>query len=97
MKALTRNNGETVRETDGIEGIDWKTGAPLTNPEWCGGPYTLVDNYVEPMDGDGHVPVEIPIEEPAVEEPAVEDDDPVDPPIVGDDYVIIDGVKYKKC
>lgn len=48
MKALIRNEGETVRETDGIEGIDWTTGAPLTNKDWCGGSYTLVDNYVEP-------------------------------------------------
>lgn len=92
MKALIRGKNETVTEACNIPGIDWKTGAPLTNPEWCGGPYTMVDNYVEPMDGDGHVPVEIPIEEPAAE-----DDDPVDPPIVGDDYVIIDGVRYKKC
>lgn len=50
MKALIRNKGETVRETDGIKGIDWKTGAPLTNPEWCGGPYRLVENYVETED-----------------------------------------------
>ena len=48
MKALLRNKGETVKETDGIEGIDWKTGAPLTGENWCGGAYTLVDNYVEP-------------------------------------------------
>lgn len=47
MKALVRSQGETVRESDGILGIDWTTGAPLTNPAWCGGPYTLVENYVE--------------------------------------------------
>lgn len=46
MKALIRNPGETVTEADGIEGIDWKTGAPLTNPEWCGGPYVVVNDYV---------------------------------------------------
>ena len=45
MKALIRNKGETVLETDGIEGIDWMTGAPLTNPAWCGGPYTLIQDY----------------------------------------------------
>lgn len=45
MKALIRHRNEIVRESDGIEGIDWKTGAPLTNPEWCGGPYRLIENY----------------------------------------------------
>lgn len=53
MKALIRRDGETVREADGIEGIDWKTGAPLTNEDWCGGAYTLVDNYVEPESETG--------------------------------------------
>ena len=48
MKALIRRDGETVRETDGIEGIDWETGAPLTNEDWCGGAYTLVSEYREP-------------------------------------------------
>ena len=41
MKALIRNAGETVLETAGIEGIDWTTGAPLTNPAWAGGAYAL--------------------------------------------------------
>lgn len=61
MKALIRNYGETVKESDNVPGINWATGYPLTSPEWEGGhPYTLVENYVEPkdpeMDGDGHVP-----------------------------------------
>ena len=47
MKALIRNEGETVTENDGIVGIDWNTGAPLTNPSWAGGPYRLVQDYVE--------------------------------------------------
>ena len=47
MKALIRNKNEMVRYCDGIEGIDWKTGAPLTNQEWAGGPYSLVTDYVE--------------------------------------------------
>lgn len=55
-KALIRNEGETVKETDGIVGIDWKTGEPLTRPEWVGGPYTLVENYVEPEN-----PEEVPV------------------------------------
>lgn len=108
-KALIRHKGETVRDTDGIVGIDWKTGAPLTNPEWCDGPYHLVDNYVEPEDGDGHVPVDVPhsrsegvpweqpIETKAEDPAETEDEDPVDQPVVTDEYVIIDGVKYKRA
>lgn len=111
MKALTRNKGETIRKSDGIEGIDWKTGAPLTNPEWCGGPYRLVDNYVEPIDGDGHTPVDVPVliyDEVVSKEVAeellnvngpiiVEDEDPANQPVVTDEYVIIDGVKYRRA
>jgi hypothetical protein len=48
MKALIRNEGETILETTGIDGIDWKTGAPLTSTDWCGGPYQLVENYSPP-------------------------------------------------
>ena len=48
MKALIRREGETVTEIMGIAGIDWNTGAPLTNSAWAGGPYTLVQNYVPP-------------------------------------------------
>ena len=50
MKALIRNPGETVTERDGIVGIDWDTGAPLTNPAWAGGPYRLVQDFVESAD-----------------------------------------------
>jgi hypothetical protein len=46
MKALIRREHETVTEADRIEGIDWQTGAPLTNPAWAGGPYQLVQNYI---------------------------------------------------
>lgn len=56
MRALIRNEGETVRECDGLPGIDWTNGYPLTAPEWAGGPYTLVENYVEPED-----PEEVPV------------------------------------
>ena len=45
MKALIRNPGETVTENDGIVGINWNTGAPLTNDSWSGGLYVLVENY----------------------------------------------------
>ena len=45
MKALIRNVKETVAEDSDIPGIDWETGMPLTNPDWAGGPYTLIENY----------------------------------------------------
>ena len=51
MKALIRNPGETITEDMDIPGIDWDTGMPLTNPVWAGGPYQLVENYVEMADG----------------------------------------------
>lgn len=56
MKALIRGKNETVRERDGIVGIDWTNGEPLTRPEWAGGPYVLVEDYVEPED-----PEEVPV------------------------------------
>ena len=88
MKALIRHEGETIRETDGIEGIDWKTGWPMTNEKWFGGPYTLVQNYVPPKDDEPAQYEEIVIEpeQVEVEEEVVEDDD----------YVIIDGKRYSK-
>lgn len=49
MKALIRNLGETVTEDMGIVGINWETGAPLTNENWFGGTYTLVENYETPV------------------------------------------------
>ena len=48
MKTLIRNQGETVMETDGIDGIEWTTGAPLTNPSWAGGPYALCEDCPVP-------------------------------------------------
>ena len=46
MKALIREEGETVTEDMGIPGINWATGYPLTAPGWAGGPYRLVNDYV---------------------------------------------------
>lgn len=46
MKALIREEAETVTEDMGIPGIEWNTGYPLTAPGWAGGPYTLVNDYV---------------------------------------------------
>ena len=85
MRALIRNQGETVTEDDGIEGIDWNTGAPLTNAAWAGGPYTLVQNYVPPKD-DKPETYEI-IESEIVEEAA---------PVVEEETVVINGVRYTK-
>ena len=82
MKALIRNEGETIIEGMGIPCIDWKTGAPLTNSGWFGGPYTLVENYVPPVSEEDTAQPE----QPEIEEKIVENDD----------IVIIDGKKYNK-
>ena len=88
MKALIRNEGETITEDMSIPGIDWKTGYPLTNPKWFGGPYTLVQNYVPPQDNapESYEEIVVEPEQVEVEEEVVEDDD----------YVIIDGKRYSK-
>lgn len=52
MKALLRNIEETITERNAPSFIDWNTGAPLTNPGWSGGPYTLVNDYVQTADED---------------------------------------------
>lgn len=82
MKALIRNTGETVTEDMNIPGIDWKTGMPLTNQVWAGGPYRLVDNYVEVADG-------------AIYDVAVYPE-PEDAPVPAADTIVIDGKKYSK-
>ena len=84
MKALIRNEGETITEEDGIEGIDWNTGAPLTDEAWCGGPYTLVQNYIPPQEDTPESYEEVVVEP----EQVVEDED---------DYVVIDGKRYSKA
>ena len=86
MKALIRNPGETVTEDMGIEGIDWNTGAPLTNAGWYGGAYVLVQNYVAPKDKE---PESYEIIEP---EPAPEPE-----PVVEEETVVINGVAYTKA
>ena len=85
MKALIRNEGETVTENMDIPGIDWNTGYPLTSAAWFGGPYTLVENYVELSDGAVY---DVGVY-PEPEEPEVE--------VVPDsNVVIIDGKEYTK-
>ena len=82
MKALIRNEGETITEDMDIPCIDWNTGAPLTNEKWYRGPYKLVENYVPPVAKKDIVHPE----QQKIEEKIVEDDN----------YVIIDGKKYSK-
>ena len=81
MKSLIRNTGETVMETDGIVGIDWTTGAPLTNPAWAGGAYALCEDCPvpdpEPEDFDITT-----IEVPDASAPADEDGTATVPTIV---------------
>ncbi len=84
MKALIRNEGETLTEKDGISFIDWNTGYPLTNMKWFGGAYRLVENYVPPQDNTPESYEEVVVEP---EQVVVEDED---------DYVVIDGKKYSK-
>ena len=84
MKALIRNEGETVTEDMDVPCIDWKTGYPLTSEKWFGGPYTLVQNYVPPVNDEPAQYEEVVVEPEQVE---IEDED---------DYVIIDGKKYSK-
>ena len=87
MRALIRNEGETVTETDGIEGIDWNTGAPLTNEAWCGGPYVLVQNYVAPKSPEEDATYEF-------VEPAPEPEQETVPP--EEEPIVINGVAYTK-
>ena len=86
MRALIRNEGETVTEDMGITGIDWSTGYPLTSSKWFGGPYKLVQNYVAPAEDHEETYEEIVVE--AEPEPVVEENE--------DDYVVINGVRYSK-
>ena len=89
MKALIRNKGETITEANGVEGIDWNTGAPLTNEAWSGGPYTLVQNYVPPVNNEPAKYEEVIVEDP---EPIPQEEEVVE----DDDYVVIGGVRYSK-
>ena len=83
MKALMRNKHETVTQDMGFTFINWNTGAPLTNPDWYGGPYILVNDYVpeDPAD-DFALPDPTPAAAPA-QDPA-------------DDTIVIDGVTYTR-
>ncbi len=90
MKALIRNKGETVTEDMNIPCIDWNTGYPLTEPKWFGGPYTMVQNYVPPVDEEPGQSRQNVYENSA---PAVQEEEAVE----DDDYVVIGGVRYSKA
>ena len=45
MKALIRDD-EILTDQMRTDYINWVDGTPLTNPDWAGGPYTLVKDYV---------------------------------------------------
>ena len=84
MKALIRNRGETVTEDMGLPGINWNTGMPLTNADWAGGPYILVNDYIpeDPAD-DFELDVPTPAAAPVTEDQV-------------QDTIVIDGVTYTR-
>ena len=49
MKALIRDD-EILTNQMRTDYINWVDGTPLTNPDWAGGPYTLVEDYVSPTE-----------------------------------------------
>ena len=83
MKALLRDEGETVTQDMRLTFINWNTGAPLTNRDWFGGSYVLVNDYVR-EDPAGEFTID-PAPEPA-QDPVVEEAVP--------DTIVIDGVTY---
>ena len=87
MKALIRNPGETITQSMPITGIDWTNGAPLTNPEWAGGPYVLIYDYV-PTVGEDDPEFEVPA-------PAIDPEVPLDEPET--ETVTIDGKEYTRA
>ena len=104
MKALIRNPGETVTEADGIPGIDWTNGMPLTCPEWAGGPYILVNDYVPEDPADDFVVADdgatygranpSAASQPADPTPAASQDPDASVPV--GDTIVIDGVTYTR-
>ena len=89
MKALIRNEGETVTEDMNIPCIDWNTGYPLTGEKWFGGPYILVQKYVPPVNDEPAQYEEVVVEDP---EPIPQEEEVAE----DDDYVVIGGVRYSK-
>ena len=87
MKALIRHTGETVLETDNIEGIDWTTGAPLTNPSWAGGAYAMCNDA--PADAD---PSDFDVSE--VQQPTGETDDNGNPVTISRRIAVLNNERY---
>lgn len=87
MKALIREEGETVTEDMGIPGIEWNTGYPLTAPGWAGGPYTLVNDYVPEDSASDFTTTELAPE--SAQDPVVEEAAP--------DTIVIDGAVYRRA
>lgn len=102
MKALIRRNSDPILETMNIPSINWDTGAPLTNPDWYGGHYILVNDYVpEDLADDfdltparrkakGAVQA-VPAQAPAAKETVNPD-----APVPAGDIIVIDGVTYTR-
>ncbi len=88
MKALIRNPGETVTQDMGFTFINWNTGAPLTNPDWYGGPYVLVNDYAPEDPADDFV-----LTGPT---PAAAGTQDADAPVPVGDTIVIDGVTYTR-
>ena len=106
MKALIRREGETVTEDMGFRFINWATGAPLTNPEWSGGPYILVNDYV-PEDPAADFDVvddgatygranPSAASQPAGPTPAAAGTQDPDKPVPVGGTIVIDGVTYTR-
>lgn len=98
MKALIREEGETVTEDMGIPGIDWVTGYPLTARGWTGGPYVLVNDYVreDPADDFDPTPARLKAKGAVQAVPALA---PAAAPVTEDqvqDTIVIDGVTYTR-
>ena len=85
MKALIRGEGETITQDMKVGGINWDTGAPLTNRDWCGGPYVLVNDYVPEDPASNFVAIPTPA---SAQDPVVEEAPP--------DAIVIDGVTYTR-
>ena len=87
MKALIRHPGETVPEDCGLSFIDWNTGAPLTRPDWYGGPYVLVNDYI---------PAEPDVDFAEDPEPTAAGTQNPEAPVPVGDTIVIDGVTYTR-
>ena len=73
----------------GFSFIDWNTGYPLTNPDWFGGPYILVNDYVPDDPADGFV-----LADPT---PAAAGTQDPNAPVPVGGTIVIDGVTYTRA